>query len=266
MAEEFASATPRPEAVAPAVHVRSVDVGRGAAWWSEGWRLFTPTVGTWILIVLIGFAIQLVLAFIPILGSIASQLLFPILAGGLMLGCRAIDRGEPLTINHLFAGFGPKAGSLLIVALIFLAVAIAIIFLVFALLFVFFGAALLAALWGASNSMSSAEALGGVALVVVVGALLFLLLYLPLVMAIWFAPALIVLKGAEPWQAMKLSFMGSIKNFIPFLIYGLIWIALAIVATIPFLLGWLVLGPVTVASVYASYCDIFEQAPGVAAV
>jgi hypothetical protein len=35
-------------------------------------------------------------------------------------------------------------------------------------------------------------------------------------------------------------------------------IALAIVATIPLLLGWLVLGPVTVASVYASYCDIFE--------
>ena len=39
------------------------------------------------------------------------------------------------------------------------------------------------------------------------------------------------------------------------------WIVLAIVATIPLLLGWLVLGPVTVASVYAGYCDIFEPAP-----
>jgi uncharacterized membrane protein len=101
--------------------------------------------------------------------------------------------------------------------------------------------------------------MGGLALIALVGLLLFLLLFLPLVMAVWFAPALIVLKGQEPWEAMKLSFMGSIKNILPFLLYGVVWIGLAIVATIPLLLGWLVLGPVTVASIYASYCDIFED-------
>ena len=58
---------------------------------------------------------------------------------------------------------------------------------------------------------------------------------------------------------MKLSFVGCIRNILPFLLYGVVWIGLAIVATIPFLLGWLVLGPVTVASIYASYCDIFED-------
>src|SRR5205814_6546996 len=109
-----------------------------------------------------------------------------------------------------------------IVALIFLAAAIAIICLVIVLLLVFFGASLLTHFWSGSSSISTAEALGEIALVVLVAALLFLLLYLPLVMAIWFAPALIVLGNAEPWQAMKLSFMGSIKNIIPFLIYGLI--------------------------------------------
>jgi uncharacterized membrane protein len=262
MAEELASATQRPETVAAAVHPRAVDAGRGVAWWSEGWRLFTPAVGPWILIVVIGFCLNVVLALIPVLGSIASQLLFPIFAGGLMLGCRAIDRGEPLTIGHLFAGFGPRAGSLLIVALIYLAAAIAITLFVIALLFVFFGAALLSQVWGAQDSVSTAAAMGGLALIVLVGLLVFLLLFLPLVMAVWFAPALIVLKGAEPWEAMKLSFIGSIKNIVPFLIYGVLWIALAIVATIPLLLGWLVLVPVAIASVYAGYCDIFEQPPG----
>jgi uncharacterized membrane protein len=262
MAEELASGAERPETVAAVVNPRAVDAGRGVAWWAEGWRLFTPAVGPWILIVVIGFCLHVVLAFIPVLGTIASQLLFPIFAGGLMLGCRAIDRGEPLTIAHLFAGFGPRAGSLLIVALIYLAAAIAITVFVIALLFVFFGAAFLSQLWGAQDSVSTAAAMGGLALIVLVGVLIFLLLFLPLVMAVWFAPALIVLKGAEPWEAMKLSFIGSIRNIVPFLIYGLVWIALAIVATIPLLLGWLVLGPVTVASVYAGYCDIFEQAPG----
>ncbi|HWZ73196.1 MAG TPA: BPSS1780 family membrane protein [Casimicrobiaceae bacterium] len=265
MAEEPASATQPPETVAAAVSPRTVDAGRGVGWWSEGWRLFTPAVGPWILIVVIGFVLNLILAFIPVLGSIAGHLLFPIFAGGLMLGCRAIDRGEPLTIGHLFAGFGPKAGSLLIVALIYLVAAIAITIFVAALLFVFFGAALLSQLWSTQDPLSTAEAMGGLTLIILVGLLLFLLLYLPLVMAVWFAPALVVLQGAEPWAAMKLSFIGSVKNILPFLIYSLVGIALAIVATIPLLLGWLVLGPVTVASVYASYCDIFEQPGAVSA-
>jgi uncharacterized membrane protein len=257
MAEELASTTRRPEPMA--VSPRAVDAGRGAAWWSEGWRLFTPAVGPWILIVVIGFVLNLILAFIPVLGSIASHLLFPILVGGLMLGCRAIDRGEPLTISHLFAGFGPRAGSLLIVALIYIAASIAILLFVVALLFVFFGAAMLSQLWTKPDSILDVAVLGGVVLTVLVGVLLFLLFYLPLVMAVWFAPALVVLQGAEPWAAMKLSFIGCLRNMLPFLIYGVVGIALAIVATIPLLLGWLVLGPVTVASVYASYCDIFEQ-------
>ena len=87
----------------------------------------------------------------------------------------------------------------------------------------------------------------------------FLLLFLPLVMAVWFAPALVVLRGLEPWAAMKASFSGSLQNVLPFLIYGLIGIVLAVVATIPFALGWLVVGPMSIASIYTSYCDIFED-------
>jgi len=46
---------------------------------------------------------------------------------------------------------------------------------------------------------------------------------------------------------------------VPFLLYGLVGIGLAIVASIPFGLGWFVLLPVTIASMYTSYCDIFED-------
>ena len=64
-----------------------------------------------------------------------------------MLGCRAIDRGEPLTVGHLFAGFGTRTGPLFIVGLIYTAIAIAIALVVFGLLLVFFGAAIVASLW-----------------------------------------------------------------------------------------------------------------------
>lgn len=58
---------------------------------------------------------------------------------------------------------------------------------------------------------------------------------------------------------MKTSFHGCLRNIIPSLVYGAIGIVLAMIATIPFALGWFVLGPVGIASLYASYCDIFEE-------
>ena len=59
---------------------------------------------------------------------------------------------------------------------------------------------------------------------------------------------------------MKMSFSGCSRNVMPFLVYGLIGMVLAVVATIPFALGWLVVGPLSIASIYTSYCDIFEDA------
>jgi uncharacterized membrane protein len=109
--------------------------------------------------------------------------------------------------------------------------------------------------------------LGSLGLAILVGLLVFLLLYLPLVMAIWFAPALVVLRGVAPLDAMRLSFNGCMRNIVPFLLYGVVGVGLSIVATIPLLLGWLVLGPVTIASLYTSYCDIYEdQVPAPAVV
>jgi uncharacterized membrane protein len=44
---------------------------------------------------------------------------------------------------------------------------------------------------------------------------------------------------------------------LPFLVYSLVVFGLAIVAFIPLGLGWLVLGPVSFASVYTAYRDIY---------
>src|SRR5438309_3317639 len=104
------ASAPLAEAIVP----RTVDAGHGLTWWTEGWRLFTPTAGIWILIVVILFAINLVLAFVPLVGNLAAQVLFPVFAGGLMLGCRAIDRGESLSVNYLFAGFSQRFGPLFV--------------------------------------------------------------------------------------------------------------------------------------------------------
>jgi len=238
---------------------RSVAAERGASWWSEAWRLFTPGVGMWILAIVILFVLNIGLNLIPVVGPLASQILFPVFAGGLMLGCRAVDRGNPLTLAHLFAGFSQRTGPLLVVGVIYTVLVIAVVVVVAVLLFLFFGAAVVGALAAAGDPSRLGLALGSMYFALLVGALLFLALYLPVVMAAWFAPALVMLAGTEPLAAMKLSFSGCLKNIVPFLLYGLIGLLLAIVASIPLGLGWLVLAPVLTATIYASYCDIFED-------
>jgi uncharacterized membrane protein len=82
-------------------------------------------------------------------------------------------------------------------------------------------------------------------------------LLLPVMMAAWFAPALVVFQQQGVIESMKTSFSGCLKNIVPFLIYGVAMLVLAVPATLPIGLGWLVLGPILSATVYTSYRDIF---------
>jgi len=90
--------------------------------------------------------------------------------------------------------------------------------------------------------------------------LLMMALSVPVLMAVWFAPALVALHERGPLEAMKESFQACLKNAVPFLVYGVVGLVLAIVASIPFGLGWLLFGPVLIASVYTAYKDIYLEA------
>ena len=87
------------------VEPRVVDAGRGLAWWCEGWRIFTRSVGTWIGVFIVYVIVSVLVSIVPFVGPVAHSLLTPVFVGGLMMGCRALDRGEPLRVSHLFEGF-----------------------------------------------------------------------------------------------------------------------------------------------------------------
>jgi uncharacterized membrane protein len=78
-------------------------------------------------------------------------------------------------------------------------------------------------------------------------------------MAYWFAPALIAIDGMRPWQAMKLSLVGCLKNVMPLVVYGLMGGMLIVLGSLPMLLGLLVVMPTLAASIYVSYRDIFYR-------
>jgi hypothetical protein len=225
---------------------QAVPSGNGWQWIADGFALFKLNPGIWILNLIILFVILVVLAVIPFIGTLATYILFPILSGGLMLGCHALAHNEPLEVGHLFAGFREKAGPLAIVGVLYLVGLILIVLIAS----VFFGFSVFGAMFmGSKPAMSIMMLL--LMLLVVLG------LSLPLVMAIWFAPALVVFHDLQPMDALKQSFSGCLKNVVPFLVYGIIGFVIGVIAFIPFGLGWLIWAPTLVASIYTGYRDIF---------
>jgi uncharacterized membrane protein len=237
---------------------RTVDGGRGVAWWSESWALFMKNPGIWVvfgLVVLVGLT---VLSLIPLIGGLAACVLLEVIIGGWVLSARKLDTGGALELGDLFSGFKDKLNPLLVLGAI-AAVAGLVIAMVAALMG---GGAIVGMATGAAYK--SAGGLMAGAAFGLLAALVGLALAFVFSMAMWFAAALVVFRGSAPVDAMKTSWAASLANFVPFLVYGLIWIVAAVVASIPFLLGWLLLMPLTMLGIYCSYKDIFEASDALA--
>lgn len=224
---------------------QKLEAGRGMAWLSGGWELFKQAPGVWIGIIFVYILVIMAASIIPLVNMVAPYVLTPILIGGIMLGCKALEEGDALTVGHLFAGFSNRASNLAVAGLFYL----------LGFVVVMIVAVVLGLIMGIGAAATKSAALGVFAVIVI--SLVIMAMVFPLLMAIWFAPALILFHDVAPLDALKASFQGCLKNMLPFLIYSLVYLVAAVLATLPIMLGWLVLGPVTMASVYVGYREIF---------
>lgn len=231
---------------------RTVDAGRGVAWWTEAWALFTKNVGLWVVLAVILFVILIVLSIIPLLGSLVAALVVPVFLGGWMLAARKVEQGGTLEIGDLFACFqSDRLTPLLVVGALLLA-GVLVMGIVLGVLGA--GAVFGIVAGGASSSGAGmAAALGAGMLALLIGLVCGVLL----AMVTWFAPALVVFRNVPPVEAFKASFAASLRNVVPFLLWGVLYFVAAVVASIPLGLGWFVLTPVAMLAVYVSYKDVF---------
>jgi len=229
---------------------RSVPAERALAWWSDAWQLFMANAALWVAMGLLLIVIFIVLGVIPLLGSIVASVLTPVFVGGWMLAARKQRTGGTLEFGDLFLGFREPLQPLLALGGFFLAGS-AVIFLTVGRLGMGAAAAALAGAGGLNGGVLAAVGAGFTAL------LLGLLLAGLLAMAFWFAPALVVFHGMAPVDAIKASFAANLRNLLPFLLYAVVSVVASIVASIPFGLGWLVLIPLSLLTVYTSAEDIF---------
>ena len=235
------------------MQVNSVGAGQGAGWFKCGWDLFKQDFGTWLIMFLLFIALSIVLSLIPFIGSPALMIISPALLGGFMYAAAEMDKGNSINIGHLFEGFREKDRmyKLLKLGAIYLLAQ----FLIMAVMVSLVG----------GNAMTSASETGEFdPQTMMTSGMAFSMLFVFLIGAIImfgfiYATPLVMLDNSPPLDAIKASYSAGFKNMLPLLVFGLVYILLAIVAAIPFFLGFLLLIPVSMLALYCSYKSIFQK-------
>ncbi|MFL6649394.1 MAG: BPSS1780 family membrane protein [Sulfurifustaceae bacterium] len=227
---------------------RSVDASRGAAWFGGGWRIFAKNPGMWLLLTIVLVVLVLVLGVIP-LGGLAIALLAPVIGGGLLYGAAELEAGRPLEIKHLWQGFKDPARLTPLLGLGAVTLAAGALSLLIVAGFV--GGTMEMMAGGGDPMLMPLDTRGLLAL------LLALTVQLAATILIYFAVPLAMFRAVPAMAAMRSSVRACARNVLPLFVFSLIYFFAAIVASVPFGLGWLVLLPWSIGMLYCSYVDIY---------
>lgn len=230
--------------------------GAGWKWLSQGYAIFKQMPGLWILILLMTIVLNGICRVVPVVGDIASILISPVLLGGVMMVAHRCFMESDAQFDDLFAGFRHRLWPLVQVALFYLAGMVIMLILAILMSAALVGIETIKLMGDMINQkpeMLEPAFLMNIMIVVTI----VLVVMLPVIMMYYFAPVLVMFHEVDAFSAMKLSFIACCKNGIPFLVYGLLVMLLAMLSVFTLFLGLLVLVPVIWASTYTAYRDIF---------
>jgi hypothetical protein len=238
-------------AVMPVLEIRSVDPGRCAGWWFDAACALWRHALRWLALGLVLMLVLGLAASVPVAGAALSALLTPLLLGGWMQLAHDSHAGMAPGLRGLVAGFrAPHRRPLLALGAGLAACSVLIV----AASHLIGVQAMLGAVGidGPEGALAKAQ-LGRGMLVL----LLLLVISMFITAALWFAPALVVLRGATPWAAVLASLRGVRDNGLTFLLFVVVQTLIAAVATLPYHVGWVLLVPTMLLTAYTSYRDVF---------
>lgn len=231
-----------------------LEASAGMQWIKKGYALFRQAPLLWIVLLAICFIAATGLSNVPVIGEPLTSLLMPVIVIGLMAGCRSLEQGDELELAHLFCGFQRHTSHLITLG----GIALVSQYLIFGAMIMLGGATLVTILMGNQAPAEPEvfqQAIAGAGAAVMIGAALFTLL----LMSMQFAPMLVYFRDVAPIAAMKLSLRAFTHNVGAMFVYGMAFLLLAILATMPMMLGWLILMPMVFTTMYASFCDLFPE-------
>ena len=231
------------------MQARAVAAARGWVWFVDGWRLFARHPMVWLLLGLIFVFLMFVSLLIPVVGQLVFVLASPALGAGMLYAARESHAARTPRVAHLWEGFrhAPTRNRLFGLAGVALAGALATSLLMSLLMRdVMLGMA------GQPGAMPDMNAGMWLRLLIVIAPQLIV------ATALAYAVPLVMFRDAAVGAALRSSLEASLRNILPLLVFGLVYIVAAIVVSIPFGLGWLLLLPASVGMLHSSYRDLYE--------
>ncbi len=250
--------------MASLTHPRQVPLWHGALWIRQGASTVLHSPVGWTTSLALWFAFILICSLFPMLGPVFFSLSLPALFAGMMAGCAAVEQGRSLRIPHLLSGFKSSSRRLFQLGMVNIAGETLL-----TLVLVLWGGQKMIdlqnlSLDGSGNLEQLREALFSLTPLFIT----LVLLQLALLMMGWFAPALLRFTAMSTLEALTLSTQGCLLNLPAFLLFTLIMGSLLAIATfLSFALPWIsgLIGffivALIIASVYASYRDVFHETP-----
>lgn len=242
------------------LEIHSVKALSGLNWLGEAFSLMFKAPGAWLGMFVVFLLIAFVMSSVELL-QILTSVLSPIFMAGFMFAADKARQGKSVMIDDLFVGFKQAFRPLFRLGLLYLAINLLIVVIIGFFVEQQLTTEQVKAVQGASTTVEMEQVLRDYPQLadVFINALLWLfVLLIPVMMASWMAPALILLAGAGPLEALKLSFMASARNWLAFTVLGIALIPLYIMALMPLFLGMLVMMPITFICQYLAFADIFH--------
>ena len=209
------------------VRVADLHAGRAVGWLVESFRMFRAAPVQWIGLCAGWIAISFALILIPFLGGVIANFLQPAFFASFAIAAYKQQAGERIVMSDLFSAFRRNMRSLVNLGALLLMAEIAI-FAIMALL------GFPIASDGDQNFTVSeyVEQIQGKEWILAVG----LVLTLAVKGALWFAPPLIAFHGMSTSHAMRWSMYAALANIGAMLLYGVVLMALFLVAVLPWAL------------------------------
>lgn len=235
-----------------------VPASHALTWLKQGWRLFLAHPAVWAVMGAATFLVLAIAVWLPLIGRVLAMVVLQILAGGMVAAARHSDETGALKINELWEGLRRHAANLAMIGVLqgitltaagFLAMLTSLLL------------GLLLDVTGLSHFDWITVAVSWlvdlfVSFVVVMGMLL----------ALWFAPALVMLNRASPFDAMRLSFRAAVHNPGASALLGLIlMVGIPLLITVTFGFGIVVVIPLIATTIYASWREVIGASPATVA-
>lgn len=214
------------------MHAHTLPAAQGWYWLQEGFRIWRRNPAL-VAFATFGYLLALlVISVFPFVGQLAASLLMPALSMGVLNACRSIDNGQKAGPEVLLSGFRSNVQALIAIGGFYLAASILVL-----LLMTWIDDGSLVGILQSGEIEDRHLDMGALRFTLISGALL----STPVMMAYWFAPMLAAWWQVPALKAMFFSFIACLRNWRPFLVYGL---AISFFALSPvFVLG--VLGAVS---------------------